>query len=164
MWKHWTFSLTVVRIVLVTFGTPLKPVSNLGAQLAFKQLRTSHLALHQWLTHFESNPVAFYAAVCCECGLLSTQLSGFSFKMRTRLTVCVGTGGPHEHEGGLQGLEQGGAEERGPTETEERRQTGQPSKASSSSSLMRQGGHLMGICKEWPMLSYTTDDTRSVTF
>ncbi|KAG7229710.1 hypothetical protein INR49_012506 [Caranx melampygus] len=43
--------------------------------------------------------------------------------MRTRLTVCVGTGGPRGHEGGLQGLEQGGAEERGPTETEERRQT-----------------------------------------
>ncbi|XP_032366441.1 ankyrin-3, partial [Etheostoma spectabile] len=41
-------------------------------------------------------------------------------KMRTRLTVCVGTGGPHGHEGGQQGLEQGGAEERGPTETEER--------------------------------------------
>lgn len=50
--------------------------------------------------------------------------------MRTRLTVCVGTGVPHGHEGGLQGLEQGGAEERGPTETEERRQTGQPSKES----------------------------------
>lgn len=85
---------------------------------------------------FESNPVAFDAAVCCECSLLYkvhqppfTQLSGFSFKMRTRLTVCVGTGGPHGHEGGLQGREQGGAEERGPTKTEERRQTGQPSKA-----------------------------------
>lgn len=41
--------------------------------------------------------------------------------------VCVGTGGPHEHEGGLQGLqglELGGGEERGPTETEGRRQTG----------------------------------------
>lgn len=24
--------------------------------------------------------------------------------------------------------------------------------------LMRQGGHLLAICKEWPMLSYTTDD------
>lgn len=53
-----------------------------------------------------------------------TQLSGFFFKMRTRLMVCVGTGGPHEHEGGLQGLELGGGEERGPTETEGRRQTG----------------------------------------
>lgn len=24
--------------------------------------------------------------------------------------------------------------------------------------LIRQGGHLLGICKEWPMLSYTTGD------
>lgn len=54
-----------------------------------------------------------------------TQLSGF-FKMRTRLTLCVVTGGPHEHEGVLQGMEQGGAEEKVPTETEERRKTGQP--------------------------------------
>lgn len=83
--------------------------------------------------------MAFDAAVCCECSLLYhppfTQLSGFSFKMRTRLTVCVGTGVPHGQEGGLQGLEQGGAEEMVPTETEERRQTGQPSKASNSKVL-----------------------------
>lgn len=39
--------------------------------------------------------------------------------------VCVGTEGPHGHEGGLQGLELGGAEERCPTKTEKRRQTGQ---------------------------------------
>lgn len=85
-----------------------------------------------------------------------TQLSGFSFKMRTRLTVCVGTGGPHGQEGGLQGLEQGGAEERGPTKTEERRQTGQPSRTSDRSQSLSQGGHSLGICKEWPVLSSTT--------
>lgn len=60
--------------------------------------------------------------------------------------MCVGTGGPHGHEWGLQGLEQGGAEERGPTETEERRQTGQPSKASESKFVNEAGrtftGHL----------------------
>ena len=136
-----------------TFGITCKLISYLKemgsivqTQLAFKQSCTSHLALHQWLTPFESNPVAFDAAVCCECSLLYevlqppfTQLSGFSFKMRTRLTVCVGTGGPHGQEGGLLGLEQGGVEERGPTETEERRQTGQPSKASNSKLLIKTG-------------------------
>lgn len=44
--------------------------------------------------------------------------------------MCDGTEGPRRHEGGQQGLERGGAEERGPTETEERRQTGQPLNAS----------------------------------
>ena len=60
--------------------------------------------------------------------------------------VCVGTGGPRGHEGDQQGLELGGAEERGPTKTEERRQTGQPSKASTSKVLDEAGrtfsGHL----------------------
>lgn len=46
------------------------------------------------------------------------------------MMVCAGTGGPHGHEGVLQGLEQGGAVERGLTETEERKQTGQAFKAS----------------------------------
>lgn len=46
--------------------------------------------------------------------------------------MCDGTEGPRRHEGGQQGLERGGAEERGPTETEERRRTGQPLNASSS--------------------------------
>lgn len=119
-----------------------KTSSNGEAQFAFKRLCSSHLALHQWLTHFDSNPVALHAAVRCECSLLYkvhqppfTQLSGFSFKMRTRLTVCDGTGGPQGHEGGQQGLEQGGAEEMGQTETEERRQTGQPYKARKSKVL-----------------------------
>lgn len=62
--------------------------------------------------------------------------------MRTRLTLCVGTEGPHRLEGGLQG----GVEERGPTETEERRPTGQPSEASHSKVLYKTGrpftGHL----------------------
>ncbi len=64
-------------IVLETFGTIFKPMLNwkemsstVQAQLACKPLCTSHLALHQWLTLFESNPVAFHAAVCCECSLL----------------------------------------------------------------------------------------------
>lgn len=49
--------------------------------------------------------------------------------------MCDGTGGPQRFEGGQQGLEQGGAEERGLTETEERRQTGQPTNASNSKLL-----------------------------
>lgn len=52
-------------------------------------------------------------------------MSVIFLKMRSRLMVCVGTEGPHGHEGGLQGLELGGAEERCPTKTEKRRQTGQ---------------------------------------
>lgn len=47
--------------------------------------------------------------------------------------MCDGTEGPRRYEGGQQGLERGGAEERGPTETEERRQTtGQPLNVSNS--------------------------------
>lgn len=65
--------------------------------------------------------------------------------MRTGLTVCVGTEGPRGHERGQQGLEQGGAEERGPTETEERRQTGQPAEIRTSNapkSRRKYTGHL----------------------
>lgn len=40
--------------------------------------------------------------------------------------MLTGTGAPHGLEVGLRGLEQGEGEEKVPTETEERRQTGQP--------------------------------------
>lgn len=92
------------------------------------------------------------AAVCCECSLLYpvyqpplTQVSGFSFKMRTRLTVCDGTGGPQRCEGGRRGPQRGGVEERGPTETEERRLTGQQTEASKCSKFVtRQAAKLAG--------------------
>lgn len=46
--------------------------------------------------------------------------------------MCDGTGGPQRCEGGRRGPQRGGAEERGPTETEERRLTGQHTEASFS--------------------------------
>lgn len=52
--------------------------------------------------------------------------------------MCVWTGAPHGGEGGLRGLEQGGAEEKGPTEIDEGRKTGQP-KTSGISGTGREG-------------------------
>ena len=46
--------------------------------------------------------------------------------------MCIGTGGPLGVEGGPQGLQLGGAEERGPTETDGGRQTGQPDTSGAS--------------------------------
>lgn len=75
--------------------------------------------------------------------------------------MCDGTGGPQGHEGGQQGLEQGGAEEMGQTETEERRQTGQPYKARKSKVLNETERNYLAICKEWRILK-TPVDTKIV--
>lgn len=61
--------------------------------------------------------------------------------------MCDGTEGPRRHEGGQRGLERGGAEERGPTETEERRQTGQPLNVSNS--FQRGREEICRLCKGW---------------
>lgn len=153
MYKHWIPSLLVVLwLVFHCFGNLCH---SFRANIKFKwnELHCTSSACIQAVVRLSSGPTSVtctswiqpsgFPMLQCVVSVVYCRKSNdlpslnclASFKMRTRLAVCVGTGVPHGHKGGLQGLEQGGAEERVPTETEERRQTGQPSKASRSEVL-----------------------------